>query len=56
MDYQLAKKLKDEGYPQEGLGGNFTSVNDDGKPGGEEVYIPTEKEIVARIWIELKGH
>ena len=54
MDYSIAKKLKDEGYPQEGLGGNFTAIDDLGNP-AEEVYIPTVKELAARIWIALKG-
>lgn len=51
MDYQLAKKLKDEGYPQNhtDFSGRFSAVNENTGELGEEVYYPTLKEMIDDI-------
>lgn len=45
MDYQLCKKLKDAGFPQNGNGGWFPH-GDDATEEGSHCYVPTLSELI----------
>ena len=61
MDYELAKKLKDAGFPQEIRGGTVLgdwemSIDEDGKSIPCNVcYVPTLEELVEACGINLTG-
>ena len=61
MNYELAVKLKNAGFPQPRLGAFEGSITSQGFKGrleyinnnSEVVYIPTLEEAVANLWLEL---
>lgn len=60
MTYQLVKQLKDAGYPQTYIGGDFWSNKWSSEGGYEAVYSPTLSELIeacgVSFWNLEQGH
>ena len=59
MNYELAKKLKDGGFPQEGKG-NYIDGEDCDVCGNHVYYVPTLSELIEacgdRFWKLIKSY